>query len=160
MDRQILKDLLRNGEITAEGYEKLTHPVRLQAVFSQLLYLIGGLLLLLGLGVIIAWMGPSPTSVLTLGPSGNRRRCISFRGPLWRQTVAKGLLVLAGWDWRDSAKLRRLVMVPIDWNAWPRVHGDCDLVSHHRVGQIPHYRLRLTRRQPLRGSIWLLKTIF
>ncbi len=70
MDRQILKDLLRDGEITAEGYEKLTNPVRQQAVFSQLLYLIGGLLLLLGLGVIsvsILKKFPYPALFLLLG---------------------------------------------------------------------------------------------
>lgn len=70
MDRQILKDLLRDGEITAEGYEKLANPVRKQAVISQLLYLIGGLLLLLGLGVISASIlkkFPYPALFLLLG---------------------------------------------------------------------------------------------
>ena len=54
VNRELLEEMLRDGDITAAGFEKLTSPVKKRPVLSQVLYLVGGLLLLLGLGAIIA----------------------------------------------------------------------------------------------------------
>lgn len=54
MKREMLEEMLRTGDITPGGFERLTARTKKRAIFSHVLYLLGGLLLLLGLGAIVA----------------------------------------------------------------------------------------------------------